>query len=1093
MNINKQVEMRYKDLFADKLFSKDYLVKVRLTFLMTVCVFSTVFANTYAQKIDINLKNASLKQVLNNLEKQTGYYFLYDNGLLEGKSSMDLSLSNVEFKEVLNQITEKNSLEYKIVDNTVTVYSKTANSQPEQEMLVTGVVKTVDSFSDKPLPMPGIIVNVKGTNKVATTNNNGQFTIKVTKNAVLVFSFLGFEKQEITVNNVGPYNVVLVESADLLKEVVVTGYNTKEAKENQVGSAYTVTAKELEMRPVDRIDKILEGMVPGLTVQSQDNSNASSRPRFATRIRGESSMGYGTSSNEPLWIIDGVPIYTGGTTNMIPGVEVSVSPLSYLNPEDIESITVLKDASSTTIYGANAANGVILITTKKGNNGREGSPVISYNFRTGINTVTNSLKMLNSEQYQGVLSEMGYLSAPTDVDTDWSKVYYRTGQNQNHNLSMSGRTDKNRYYISLGYYNEKPITIANKTKRISTRANYEQNIGKRLTFGLNTESSYNINDMFNTGSFYTLRPTINPYNADGSYALRDEQGNRLFPSLAEAYQNDYYQKTFANYTNSRLSLQIINGLTFKTSNGVTFTSTIEDEYRSPDNLSGKSDNGYSRRSDVNMLRWISSNTLNYSKKLFEGDLDIIVGSEAQQTIEKAVSVSGTNFPNSWIKEPSLAPEAYRRGITGSSDQTTMSYLGKLNYVWKSRYALTYSIRRDGDSNFGSDVRWANFQAAGLAWTLSSEPFWKSEIIDFAKLKASYGTNGNSRFGVTSARGVYSFSDKYTYGAEGGAVMTGGLNNSLKWETTRMLNLGVDMRVLKRFSLGVEYYLNRTHDLINNAAVSMTSGQRKIFMNIGKLENRGVEIVLNTNNIEKSDFYWNTSLIFSLNRSKILELAEGIDRVYGTNILRVGEDSKAFYMVRWAGVDPSTGKPMWYDANGNITFTYSADNRVITGSPTPDFYGSLSNQFAYKRFSLSVQLLYNMGGKEFSQILRNATNDGISVLDKNQPVDILNHWKQPGDLAINPLLTKISNSSAMNSTRYLMDKTYIKLHNVSLRYELSEHLLKRIQLSRAAVYLQGDNLGIWTPYKNRSDVNNYSTLYSTVPVQRVISFGLNVSL
>ena len=341
---------------------------------------------------------------------------------------------------------------------------------------------------------------------------------------------------------------------------------------------------------------------------------------------------------------------------------------------------------------------------------------------------------------------------------------------------------------------------------------------------------------------------------------------------------------------------------------------------------------------------------------------------------------------------------------------------------------------------------------------------------------TYGTNGNSRFNGNYSKGIYSFNSEYGYGGNPGGVMTRGVNDKLKWETTYMFNTGLDVKVLKRYSLALEYYHNKTVNLIDNANVSLTSGQRKVYQNSGKIQNTGLELTIISENIKNDAFE---------------ELASGADRFYDRAIMREGENSRAIYLIRWAGVDPRDGSPLWFDANGNLTRTYDATNRVIVGTPTPDFFGGMTNNLSYKGFSLSVQLLFSKGGKAFSSLRRDAESDGLNILKENQSTNILDHWRAPGDLALTPRLSTISTSSTMNSTRYLHDKSNLRLHNVSLTYALNPQWLSSIKINNASVYIQGDNLGFWTPYKSINDRNTYRNSFESWPQMRVFSLGVNL--
>ncbi len=1056
--------------------------------LMVLIVWIVITVGAKAQKINVDFKRTPLKQVLAALEKQSGYFFLYDENVVNNNMPVDITTKELPLMQVLNQLSEKYGFSYKIVNNTVALFLPEKAANNKQEIFVTGTVSIQDFKSKSNTVVLGATVTVKGQQTVVSTDAKGAYRLQAPAAGTLIFSYVGYQTQEVAVNNQAQVNVLLIPNVGQLEEVIVSGYGIKEAKANQVGSAFMVTAKDLQKKPADRIDRLLEGVVPGLEFQSQDETNSSARPRFSTRVRGEASAPYGTSSNEPLWVIDGVPLYTGGTTNMMPGVETSVSPLSYINPEDIESITVLKDASATTIYGANGSNGVIYITTKKGS----GRNRFNYNYRVGINEITdNRFMVMNTAEYNEMLMEMGLGNYVNNVSTDWYDIYFGSGLTQQHNFSLSGKSGSTSHYLSFGLYDEKSSLIANRTRRYTVRMNIDQEMGKRLTAFFNAGGAYTANKIFNSGQyFYTNRPNISAYNADGTYALYDDMGGRIMNSIAEANQNDYNQNTMSVNGNAGATVKLIPGLTFKTINGIDYSASMESEYRSNQNLSGMSQNGYARRAQSTVMRWLSSNIFNYSGNIADGKLEAVLGMEASETFRKSVNAYGSNFANDWIREISYAPDESRRGGSSASEASSLSYFARGNYVWREKLAFIVNYRRDGDSNFGKEVKWGNFSSVGLAWTLSREKFWKSDLVNFAKIKLSYGTIGNSRFNGAYAKGVYSFSSQNSYDGNPGAIMSRGMNDVLKWETTYVLNAGVDVKIADRVDIGVEYYSKITDGFIDEANVSLTTGQRRIYQNVGKISNKGVEIVTSVKLIEGNDWLWNTRVNLSHNRNKVLKLANGIERGYGTAVLREGEHSKAIYLVRWAGVDPRDGAPLWYDARGNVTRIYDPANRVVVGVPSPDFYGGLSNDISYKNFSLSVLILYSKGGYAISEMRRRSESDGLSVKGQNQSKNLLDRWRKPGDIALYPRLSEVTQNSSLYSTRYLHDKTNVRLHNMSLNYNVTGKWLKKVKLTGLSFYVQADNIAIWTPYKVRSDRNTFRNSFDSWPMQRTISLGVN---
>ena len=1060
---------------------------MRLTLFLLIAGCLTVNASSLAQVVSMSYKNTSLEQVCLAVQKQTGYFFLYDKDVLKKAGNVTVNIKNLELNDALKAITAGKPLTYKIIDKTVIIseLKVQTNNLGQEEITVKGTVryKTESGIFES---LPGVSITLKGTRKAVNSDVNGKYVIKVPSTATLVFNMVGFTVEEVAVNGRTSIDVDLEESMTKLNEVIITGYGTSERKENQVGSAFQVTSKDLEMKPLDRVDRLLEGIVPGLEFNLQDNSTSSARPRFETRIRGEASF---SASNEPLWVVDGIPLNTGNETNMILGVNTSISPLTYMNPSDIESITVLKDATATSIYGANGSNGVILITTKSG---KVGADRINYSFRAGVSSVTdNRFKVLSHADYVTLYNEALANSVlkqdplPTDGEgTDWYDLYFQRGVTLNHDLSFSGGNDKTKYYVSGSYFNQKDIMIKNTTDRFSTRINLDQKINKSFNMFFRLGASYNINNMFTPGdTYYTNRPIDSPYNPDGSYVIK------FYNQLPDAEYNDDKQNAAAVMGNIGASLTFFPWLKYTTTNGVDFSSVNENRYESDRTFSGRS-NAYANKAQSNQFNWTSMHRLNFDKQYKRNNISVMLGGEARENQRRSVGSTGWDFANDNIREVSYAVNT--TGTSSADENAGLSYYGQLNYSFDKRYSLIASFRNDGNSDFGSDVRWAAFKSAGVAWTISNEKFWKLKSVNFAKLKFSYGTNGNSRIGAYVSKGIYDFNSDNSYNGEPGAVMSKGENPVLSWEKTYLLNTGLALGFFNnRISVEGEYYRNTTKDLLDNVSVSWTSGARSILQNVGSVRNSGVEFTLNTRNVVKENFEWSTNFNIAHNTNKILALYNNNDKVLDTRIRRVGMDVNSWYLIRWAGVDPRDGAGMWYDARGNLTKNYNIANRVVVGTSTPDAFGGMTNRFQFKGVTLSALVIYTVGGKNFSSLERNSESDGSHLAEDNQSVNQLDRWREPGELAKSPKV--ILNGPAlytMNSTRFLHSKTALRLNNVSMSYMIPQKFTNKIKMRNVNVYAQADNLGFWTPYKTADNRNNYANSFRAYPNPLTVSFGLN---
>ena len=985
-------------------------------------------------------------------------------------------------------------------------------------VVVRGIV--VDTQGD---PLIGVTVQQKDTKNMCLTDLDGRYTLTVSGSlpATLTFTYVGMKKLTQRVASTAEQTVRMQDDAAIIKDVVIVGaYGTMQKRSDLVGSAYQVGSKELENLPKGRLDTMLDGLVPGVKIDINSDSPDNSRPRFNVRVRGEGSL---SASSEPLWVVDGVPMFTGGTTNQMPGQNYTISPLSFLNPDDIESITVLKDATATSIYGADGGNGVVLVTTKKG---REGKTSVSVNVEYGIANIDRSTapKVLNAQQFMELARE-SYANAGLDprafpyqdnalnqfstTDTDWLDVYYDTGSTFQGNVGVNGGSDKAKYYLSGAYYQNQSTIKGNKQQRFSMRSNLDFQLHQKVKLTTILSASYNVNDLFNMGrDVYENLPIFTPYNPDGTLRLYnrmvsgvDADGNpvfkdyKFFNSVAEREQNENTQKALYVNANFSLKYDILPGLSYTGQFGVDFQSNLEQMYSSQKNWSGTSvigQEGYSTRQSAHVSNWNTIHRLNFNRTFGLHTVGALVGFEAGSRDYTVVGATGSGFINDYIQDVSYADS--RNGTNYSSTTRKASFLGQVSYSFDRRYYLTFNARRDGNSQFGSDVRWADFASVGVSWNVHNEKFFKIPWITVLKLKASYGANGNSRLGSQEALGLYSYGESYAYNGNNGGTQSGTPNHTLSWETTYQTNLGFRLELLNRFDIDFDWYNHHTKNLLSNLGVSRTTGDNKVYRNVGELRNRGFDLTLTTKNIvsQKEDgFRWTTELNLAHNTNVLLELYNGIQKNFGTYSYIEGYDVSTMFLVRWAGVDPADGSPMWYDKEGNITKQYSADNRVAGDNSHSDVTGGMTNTLSYKGFSLRFLLNYQFGGYAFTSFGRDMFSDGLYSSSQNQAVEQLDRWQKPGDVALSPKpIWGVSTSSVMNSTRYLYNKTLIRLQNVVLSYRFSRDLIKPLGLNQCVVSLIGNNLFAYSPYAS-SDHNSYKTCMSGYPAERSFSLSVNV--
>ncbi len=1067
------------------------------------------------KRITVNLQSIPIDSFFDEVKRQTGLNFIMKSGDSKMKK-VTVHKTNQPVSDVIYDAMQQIDCTYEMIDGYVTVIPR--NGRNNAVGVVSGTVK-----DEGGQPVIGATVQQKGTRNKSITDINGRYTIRMEAkgNRQLTFNCIGMKsKTVLAVGNT--VNITMHEDNNIISDVVVIGaYGTAQKRSDLVGSAYQVNSSQLKNVPQMRIDKMLDGLIPGLKIDINSDSPDSSRPRYNVRVRGDASM---SASNEPLWVVDGVPMYTGGSTNQMPGQSYTISPLSFMNPDDIESITVLKDATATTIYGADGANGVILITTKKGTIGKLN---VRINTQYGIAKIDKSTapKVLNASQYL-LLAKEAYTNAGLDIrafpfqdnalnkysttDTNWDDVYYGTGNTFQGDVSLSGGSDRADYYLSGGYYENLSTIKGNKQQRFALRSNMGFQLHKKVKITANMAATYNTNDLFNMGrDYYENLPINSPYNEDGTLRLFnqvvtsvDSNGNpvfntqKFFNTVAEREQNINNQKALYLKTNFLLKWDIIKGLAYTGQFGIDFQNNLEEMYSSMNNWTGMTSltdrTGYASRTTLSMSNWTTIHRLNFSRSFGKHTVDAVVGMEASSVDYTTVGATGSGFINDNIQDVSYANT--RTGTNYSSTTRKASFLGQASYAFDHRYYLTLNARRDGNSQFGTDVRWANFSSVGVSWNVHNEKFFHIPWMNVLKLRATYGSNGNSRLGSQEALGLYSYGDSYAYNGEIGGTQSGSPNHTLSWETTYMTNLGLRIEILKRFDIELECYRNYTKNLLSNLDVSRTTGDTRVYRNVGEIENNGIEISITSKNFvakKEGDFTWTTDLNLSHNSNILKKLYNGIQKNFGTTSYIEGYDIHTYFLVRWAGVDPYDGSPMWYDANGNITKTYSTANRVPYKNSNPDVTGGLTNTFAYKGFSLRFLINLQFGGYGFSSFGRSTFSDGLNIMDENQGIDQLDRWQKQGDLATCPKpIWGVSTGSVMNSTRFLYNKTLIRMQNIVLSYALPRNFLKSMALNDCTLSLVADELFSWSPYAG-SDHNSYKTNMSGYPTERTISLSLNV--
>ncbi|MBK1441633.1 TonB-dependent receptor [Parapedobacter sp. ISTM3] len=975
------------------------------------------------------------------------------------------------------------------------------------------IAGTVNSEGGQPLSGASIVV--KGTNISTLTDEYGRYTIVAELDQTLVISYVGFQTQEVPVANNNFINVNLLNAASDLDEVIVVGYGTQ-SKRKLTDNVAKLTSSDISQIPSPGFQSLLSGKAAGVQVMQ---TNGKVEAGISMRIRGVASIGAGS---QPLYVLDGMPLINQNESNN----SAPQNPLLTLSPNEIASIDILKDASATAIYGSRGANGVVVITTKKGQSGRSS---ISANVSHGWSGPANKREWLNAAEYKELLQEslinrygtesgtqrfesfMDNYSAGTDwrngeVDTDWQDLAFQDGYLTDADLSMSGGNDKTTYFLSGAYNGTKGIIRGNELERLTSRINVSHNFSDKFTGGANLSfSKTSIDRIANDNAFVTplqavaLSPISPAYLPDG-----EPNGNTIYANFLLQDRHAFYNTVIRRVTGKAFGeYRFLPYLKFNTDFGYDLYYQTEDSYTG--RLAPfQSTNGEGYASSVGTESYITSNYFTYSQNFANiHDLEAVVGMEFNDTRRRFQSVTGIEFPTDDFQTIGSAAEI-TAGNGNVSQYNFLSYFVRATYSLKDRYLLKASVRRDGSSRFGESVRYGTFAAASAGWILSEEDFLsESEVVSFLKLRGSWGQSGNAEIGDFASLGLYG---GISYNQRPGISPTQPANSFLTWEKVNQYDIGVDFGFLNnRLSGELDYYVKQSKDLLFDVPLPGTSGFSTITRNIGLMENRGVEFVLNTENIKKEGFTWNTSINIARNNNEVKELPNGADVISGRNIVREGEAINSFYVLEYAGVSPDNGDALYYLNSKNEDGTLSKEttndpnraNRIVAGSPIPVWIGGFTSALFFKGFDFSFTFqgewgasIYNAGG-----LYQSANGDYYD----NQSRDQLRRWRQPGDITDVPQARFGLGNGTAHSTRYLERTDFIRLRNVNLGYTIPQQALQQLGINNLRVYLAAFNLLTFTDYQGydpeaRSDAGetaagNGIDFYSA-PAARTFSLGVN---
>jgi TonB-linked SusC/RagA family outer membrane protein len=989
-----------------------------------------------------------------------------------------------------------------------------------QSQVLSGRVAGSDSG-----PLPGVTVLEQGTTNGTTTGANGTFSLSVKPGATLVISSIGYTTQTVAVGNQTTLNLTLQAAASELDEAVVVGYGTQ-SKADLTGSVTQISGSTVANQPVTSFEQAIQGRTPGVVINQGSGKLGQG---INIQVRGTSSV---TASNRPLYVIDGVPITFQDQSQ---AGDEPLNPLADLNPNDIESISILKDASASAIYGSRASNGVVLITTKKG---RQGQTKVTAGYYYGTSAPTRLRQFLNADEYKTLLGESmtnagiigpnartqyptvadafegeGGLDYNSTYDTPWDRLAFRNngkfklfGQGANvaqYDFSAAGGDAKTRFFLSGTFNDQKGIIIGNRFRRGSLRLNLDHSIFDNLKVGLNVSLARTVNDRVSGDNAFS-----NPLQLNALTPIQPQYDptTGLLNASTIYYNNLIDQElgsnragTYRSFSTAYLNWVIIKGLTLRTEIGGDFLNLNEDLVRGAGTQDGGA-TGYAFNSQTQTVNYTNTNTLTYNYNLGEDHhFDFLVGESYQRADQKVTSAEGRGFPTTEFTR--IASAAVKTGGNSSfgTGYSFLSYFGRVNYNFRGKYLVGGSIRRDGSSRFGANNRYGTFGAGSVGYLVSEESFLKgNKILSFLKVRASYGVTGNGEIGNFNSRRLVS---ALPYADQSGIAPDAALGNpNLSWETTKQVDLGVEFALLdNRITGEVDLYQKNTTGLLLNRQLQLTSGYTTITENVGSLRNKGLEIALN-GRILDGDFKWSVGGNMSFNRNLIQNLPTPIIPT-GNTISRVqaGEPLGVFYAKKYAGVDPNTGDALYYQTDGSASKDYAAAPVQRVGNPNPKFTGGVNTTASFKGFDLSAlgqftsgNDLYNAAGQ-----YQSANADYFD----NQTVDQLNRWQKAGDITSVPQARYGGTNGTQTSSRWIQDGSFFRIKNVTLGYNLPAELVKRGHIQTLRVYITGQNLATFTKYTGYDpEVNTYGLGtanyllghdFYTPPLAKTYLLGVNI--
>ncbi len=1100
-------------------------------FLIQVAAMQLLLANTSSSqslkeaKIDIHVNNVAVVKVFEVIEAQTPFAFTYRKNTL-GDEVYTFNHNDIAVEQILNEVSRKGNLEFRQVNNNISVIrarSKNRVSEASvdvrEDRMIQGQV--LDENGD---PMPGATVMIKDTSIGTFTDVNGNFSLSIPDGSLsLIVSFTGYKPQEVSIGVNTTFSIVMEPDITNLSEVVVIGYGQQDRKEVTTAIASFKPTEE-NARPVLGPDQVMQGRMPGVYVGAGAGTPGSS---VRVSIRGIGSL---SGQNEPLYVVDGIPLANHNAAMFDLGE--GMNPLAELNPNDIESIEVLKDAAAAAIYGSRATNGVVIITTKSGKQGVSRLDVTA-NFGVQSLPYQNKLKMAGSDLYLETMNEAIYNyntqnglqpgnsnfveyqtnPYPGLPDTDWLDQVLRNAITQNANISFSSGTEKTRLYISAGYLDQEGVIKSNRFRKYNAKLNVQHNPLKWLEIGTNSTFSFTRNERIPNGDIGSSimlrsmgqRPYDRPYKPNGEYYTGGTEELVYHNNLQILNEQDNQLDNYRYLGNFVADIKITPYLHFRNSAGIDAVYTEDFTYYNENHPYGA---GQGRILDERRVitNGLIENTLHFDKTFGNLTVNALAGHSFQKISTRTSFIDGRGFPSPSFDVISVASEI-ASASTGFGQYALESYYGRTNFNWADKYLVSLSIRADGSSKFSPENRYGSFPSASIGWNVSNESFWPLDRTDL-KIRGSFGTTGNQD-GIGSYASQALMGGGANYNNQSGLSITTFGNPDLTWETAEQFDAGVDLSLFEgKLNITADYFVKNTKNLLYSMPIHATSGFSSVTSNIGSMQNRGLEFLVNFGH-NLGPVTWTSDFNISFIRNKLTALLGDEPLLIGANrTLQVGEEVGSFYMYRMVGIfqsDEEVPEPLYQqgvragdvhyedvDGNGLI----NVDDRQIIGSSNPDFYGGWSNTFRYRNFDLSAFITYAQGAEIYANW--RLTTDRLGYGKQGfREEEALNRWTGPGTSNTVPRAMYGSNYNLQNSSRFLEDASYLRLRSLTLGYSLPKAVLERLHLARLRVYVQGDNLALLTDYSGIDPEvsKNYDARFMSddnmnLPQPRTISFGIN---